>query len=497
MQASRLNQSSLDSSLTIPSPYYYNFNFADYFYKVPLSHRKVEKLEDFIKPSFVIIGDVTIDGEYGYSDGISLSHCTFEGELLISNYTATKSIGFNNCIFKKKLQLADISTSSLHISGQSLSDIRLHNIKASNSYISLEGYKNLHFEKLEGKEILCRGLKGDKTTILNCQVNKINIITPTIATLDIYSSSNKVVIGEEIASEKSSFSSIDILDYKIFNNDINDQLTINKVHLKILRLAGDLKSTSSILKDLKISELINFRNFNCNGKLKLHNIFIKNSIIEILSSDLGKSEFINVAFDSLKHISVIDSKISDCNLSMCPAPKKIIGENKIDHTGARDAIKQLKLAYSKSGDKIQEMSLSPYEYDEHFKSLAMWSNWTNFFDKFILFLNKKSNFYGHDIGVAFISIVLSSIFFFSLFCYSLGFRLGNDFAELRRILSYIFEFVNPLHKPEYIISGLLNTKEIDPSQISNYTRVCEGISKIFITFFLYQFIQAFRKFGKS
>ena len=75
------------------------------------------------------------------------------------------------------------------------------------------------------------------------------------------------------------------------------------------------------------------------------------------------------------------------------------------------------------------------------------------------------------------------------------------------VWSYFLEFVNPIHKADYVAEELLRKQSLNKKlikiddkttlNINGWARTIEGVSRIFIAYFVYQLIQAFRKHGRS
>lgn len=64
---------------------------------------------------------------------------------------------------------------------------------------------------------------------------------------------------------------------------------------------------------------------------------------------------------------------------------------------------------------------------------------------------------------------------------------------LGHFIANYLEFINPIHKPDFIAEEIIG-KGV---KANGWARTIENISRIFIAYFIYQFIQAFRKHGKK
>lgn len=120
----------------------------------------------------------------------------------------------------------------------------------------------------------------------------------------------------------------------------------------------------------------------------------------------------------------------------------------------------------------------------------------DFWEKFPLFLNRISSNHGQSWIRALVTTVWVTAVFYALFLTSLGLLPANPLKgeNLLRFLhaaSYFFDFVNPLHKLETFAP--LKTDVGYPV----FGRFVDGIARVFIAYFVYQLIQAFRKHGRS
>lgn len=215
----------------------------------------------------------------------------------------------------------------------------------------------------------------------------------------------------------------------------------------------------------------------------------------IINSDLGKAIFYNCGFTKMD-LYMSGAKINEINISDSYLPKKLY---KPDRAPSNSSIQyaQLRKIHESVGDTIKANMYQAEELNAHYLSLRWWKR-EHLSEKFNLWLNGATNYYGQNYVKAFCVTIIWSSIFYTFYCLLLGFRLDlsspsswNIFWE---IFLNFFEFLNPIHKADYIADALLGLEK--PKDIPSSARGWEVISRILNGYFIYQFVQAFRKYGK-
>lgn len=294
-------------------------------------------------------------------------------------------------------------------------------------------------------------------------------------------------------------------EFRIDNSLQTIHLLIDSVDIKEFNLLGVFKRDSI----LELNE-IKFNIFNFDSFLNYGNIYIKNILaqgkdpqINIELSDLGKTSFIG---SDLRNVilNFKSSKIVECFISNTELPNKISTENS-DENQKRLIFSQLKKVFENRGDSVQANNYLAQEMNSFYSSLkwkwginAGWFKNGKNWEIINLGLNKFSSNHGHSWQRGLFSTFIVSVFLYTLYCKSLGYYISLPSTKLNvenflKLSSYFLEFINPIHKADFIAEKVL-AKGLDIPSIS---RFIEGISRIFITYFVYQLIQAFRKHGKK
>lgn len=233
----------------------------------------------------------------------------------------------------------------------------------------------------------------------------------------------------------------------------------------------------------------------------------KNSVnkpeLSIENSDLGKTTFINCDLSGFG-LKFLSSKITDVFVTGTQMPREI---TTLDARQQQLGYSQIKKIYEARGDRVESNRYLAREMEAYQVTLS-WGSWSGFWEKLNLSLNKYSTYYGQSWQRGLLSTLLVNAFFFSLYCHALGYELTypnqHTLPLFWKLASYILEFLNPIHKADYVAEQLMSDDLItnlsyvhSGTLVNGWARIIEGVSRIFIAYFVYQFIQAFRKHGKS
>ena len=348
-----------------------------------------------------------------------------------------------------------------------------------------------------------------KLTIINegYLIRKINILSSEIEEIVLEGTGFEYIEISNVSDMKTLSIEIGCRDFFISNINIDNEMRINKIGI---RCDKHLKFSKITISDLSVIELnvtgsnenriliekisvdrLHFNTFINSSYLTLTNIKI-NTSFRTLNSYLGKAEFFNVSFNEKLQMSFLGSSIGEIILINSIFPTHNDSYNEMNYAQKRELFKQLKFVSGKNGDKLNELIFIKEEFEVHRKSL---NNWSDFKDKSILYLNKYSSDYGQNwIRGAAIVMTLTGPISFGLYCQSLGFDFGSNFITFFDLLSYYPEFLNPLHKADFIKDEITKAYNVN---VSGWYLLCDNLSRIVNGYFIYQTIQAFRKFGKS
>lgn len=110
-------------------------------------------------------------------------------------------------------------------------------------------------------------------------------------------------------------------------------------------------------------------------------------------------------------------------------------------------------------------------------------NW----DKFILWVSSKSNNHGLSISHPLGYFLLFTIILYLLYLNDLGFLFnGGEFDP--KLIGYYFPFIDPTHRNDFLV---------EKEELTGWSLALDYLNKIIVGFLIYQFISAFRKYGKK
>ncbi len=234
---------------------------------------------------------------------------------------------------------------------------------------------------------------------------------------------------------------------------------------------------------------------------------IERPTIRISQSSLGRTEFSGCPLADFQ-FEYNNSKITECLIMGCSVPENNIEiYNNTDNNAeiylqkalffnqlqkiflAQGDIYQttrFKSRWAKEQQKYLSITRKQLNKDQHLSQrITLYS--TNISqDMFTFWLNQISNNHGESWVKALVMVVCSSLIFYLL--YLLSIKLSSHPQHFdANLVGYYFEFLNPTHKTNF-----LDEKQ-KPNGLSVFV---DFVGRLFNTYFIYQFIAAFRKHGK-
>lgn len=219
--------------------------------------------------------------------------------------------------------------------------------------------------------------------------------------------------------------------------------------------------------------------------------------LEIHKSNLDKFWFDNISFDEYSIISLYRNKFGQTTITACDFPSKYKDFEKI-HTVENihypekkdknyfktryETFLQLKKQLETSGNfyEAQKFQAISKEALKNIENLPFW-------DKKILQINSISNNHGISIKQPFIGTIIFSIFFYILYLWSLNRMFNNNDIDWN-LIGYYFSFLDITHRLDFLV---------EKTELNGFSVTIDYLNKILIGFLIYQFIAAFRKYGKK
>jgi len=214
------------------------------------------------------------------------------------------------------------------------------------------------------------------------------------------------------------------------------------------------------------------------------------STLRLTDSDLGKMQFINCDLRQFQRFEFSNTKMLDVFVagSQMPSDKDFYLPNNEKNPlkmaeQKRLAYGQFKKIYEARGDVAGALPYLAYELEAYRQQLQMEGWWKHRGELFMLWMNKLSTNYGVSWQRGLIVTVVVMIFFYSIFCYLIGYRFENnspdDVQRFWKLVSYAPYYLNPLRDLDSI--SLVKEEEFTP-----IARIWDFVSRIFVAYFVYQ-----------
>lgn len=429
----------------------------------------------------------------------------FINEINVENIITTNfSISFGSSILQGRIK------------NENLRSVEVNNCLLNDSFFLLElkravvSYKEENIFPIRWKELL----KSANLTLENLIAKEHSF--------NIHDCKNIVFTVNENKTEKSGlykipYNTVNKIGYYLndeekqkFKVSLSVQYSADKEHnltkiinAKLLALSISGYSTGEMLiENCKIDSWY-IRNFSARLGANFYDIkpFRKETEetkLEIHKSNLDKVWFDNVAFDDYSTISLYRNKFGQTTLTACDFPSRYKDFNKIQtieniHYPDRkdknyfktryEIFLQLKKQLEASGNfyEAQKFQAISNEALKNVENLPYW-------DKRILRINSCSNNHGLSITKPFLWLITLSIIFYILYLSALGKTFNYNEAIDWDLVGYYFSFLDITHRSDFLVSK---------SELNGLSLTIDFFNKIFIGFLMYQFIAAFRKYGKN
>lgn len=219
-------------------------------------------------------------------------------------------------------------------------------------------------------------------------------------------------------------------------------------------------------------------------------------------SILGDTSLTDCDLTEFGVLRYITSNILNVSLTGCQLPLTVkIEVNELEHLDLsvnkneqlQTLLSQLKQIYYRQGDQPESSRYHAFEIEAHRKKLQSENDWRSLPERFTLFLNRWSNNHGTSWELALGFTTALSIILFTCYALSLGFRVDlswNGVKYFFDIASHIGEFIFPFHKPGFMSESYIGAVE------NGWSRLWDMLGRIFISYGIYQLVQAFRKHGR-
>lgn len=350
----------------------------------------------------------------------------------------------SNCIFNGRLQLARITAQELCIYGNNFEDdIHLYN----------EGNNNINLFELNSNRFNSYAIIGFLETTHFDQL-KLNYNN---------NSFGKLYVGNIIAE-------------KIILEGENTNL---HTHISTSKLDKIYFDNFKNFSDFKISEV------EPNESVK--------SIISIKESNLSKVNFYKTDFSQFKDIEIVNSNLVETTFANVTWFKKEqINAQNTDYKNSREVFRQLKYALEKQGNKIDALYFKALEMEAYQKELKDTQN-SDWKDKWIMCFNSTNDFGLNWVKPVVFLLGGTLVFYFFIILSMLpNYSCDNtcNFPTLfKNNLKQYPRLLDPTHSIDKIFEGC-------NYEIGFWANALSYTLKIYLAFFIFQTIKAFRKFAE-
>lgn len=290
------------------------------------------------------------------------------------------------------------------------------------------------------------------------------------------------------------------LSIKYNQHEENGEVKVINSSLNSLSLSGYSNSKISI-DNTKISNWF-IRDFSTRKEVNFYNISsLKNkkeeSKIEIHKSNLENIWFDNINFSDYDIVSFFRTKFGKSTFTSCNFPSDNTSFEKFKtlenvhypdqksdnyYKDQYEIFLQLKIILESTGNFYEAQKLQAISNDA-LKKIRQISYW----DRAILWINGKSNNHGLSIKLPLIYFLSFSIVLYIFYLLSLG-RIFNNNSINYSLIGYYFSFIDLTHRTDFLV---------DKNEFNIASLGIDFINKLICGFFIYQFVSAFRKYGKK
>jgi hypothetical protein len=439
-----------------------------------------------------------------------------KGCLDISSQTTIASFSINDVI------LPTVFISHFSSDNFSINNSRIYNLEISKSIVKklkIETSELDYFKQTQLDILFLSIEKKSSINHLHC-----NFVSRTPSQVFINESSiSHLDFTQAIISEFSTLhiSNCDILKLSLINFCNFGNIFFNGLRptasIKIKKIIDDSievdeanLSTNKFSKRWKgdLNSIINELKENWDDKTETeYEASIESSSFSIIDSDLGKIQFINCKLTDFHTFYFVNSKLLDVFVAGTKLPEKIEVPNGYDHNDqTRLAFGQFKKIYENRGDipmSLRYLSLEMKSYQALLKKEKQGnypitgSYRQNMSERFLLFWNRYSNNFGISWIRGVVSTLIAATFCYSIFCWSLGFRFGNNWDVFNELVSFAPQYLNPLRDVDSGPQVFKDSDLLSNVKMNFWARLWDYFSRVIVAYFVYQTIQAFRKLGKS
>ena len=431
------------------------------------------------------IGDIEIESIESKNVSINFSSCIISGKI---NNAHLRNVEINNCFVTKELFLLNLNRVRISYTEENIFHKRwerlFKSIGIENCLDFLKQKQSFNIHDTKNISFSTNEVKNEKRGIYERNPNATDEDYKT----GYYLSPDEKKLLDINVRIKYSIE-IDKVETKIINSFLNSLTLSGYCNGKIA--IENTKIEHWYLHDFSSQDEIAFFNISPLKKPS------KNGKIEFRMCNLDKARFDNIIFSEYSIISFYKTKIGKANFTSCSFPTTYTSFEKFKslenvhypekqsdnyYKDQYEVFLQLKQALESTGNFYESQKLQAISNDalKKINDVSIW-------DKSILWINSKSNNHGLSIKRPLLFFIFFSITFYILYLLSIG-RIFNSKEIDFTLVGYYFSFIDLTHRSDFLVSK---------NEFNFWSLTLDSINKIIVGFFIYQFIAAFRKYGKK
>lgn len=486
--------------------------------------------QDFPQGLTITINSADFAG-VAFTDGritFSVSGCRIK-KLIIENPDEiafkTISVGFTNC-YIEDIEVKQVESSVLSLAffsciirSGAVKNVKITGVHLNNCIcesLFLIDQQNVHFSYTESNlyaKPWIKMLESDKVKptdalskkqalyIYDCQQITINFEQPADKKPGLYRIPYQMVdnnkIGYRLSPEEKGKLDLHLtLKYSIGKGHLNTK--IHNAILSALSISGYAEGEINIdntsinswyIRDFTVENSANFYN--------IHTAANEKSKVEIHKSNLDKVWFDNVRFSSYSVVSFFRTKFGKTSFTACDFPKSFADFSTFQslenvHYPEKKAARYYKDQYEIFLQLRQQLESQGNIYEsQRFLALAnetlLSFEDVDFWDKIILWLNSVTNYHGVSIKKPLCIFFILLPLLYLIYLWSLGLLFVNTPVDLS-LAGYYFAFIDLTHRTDFLVQ-----KE----ELTGWAVFFDYAGKLAGGYLIYQFIAAFRKYGKK
>ncbi len=270
-----------------------------------------------------------------------------------------------------------------------------------------------------------------------------------------------------------------------FSNQDDIKLRVVEGVLNSLSLTGNANGSINI-ENTAINNLY-IRSFSSQSESLFYNIYPYNSDskFEVHKSNMDNCWFDNIDFNGYKSLSFYRARFAKASFTSCNFPNDNLSFEKFKvlenihypdkkpqnyYKDQYETFLQLKKSLEGSGNYHEAQKLGAIS-KESLRKISSLSGW----DKFILWLNAKSNNHGMSIKRAVLGLLIFSIGFYILYLLSIN-RIFNSNEIDWTLVGHYFSFLDLTHRKDFLVSK---------DEFNFWTLTIDFTNKIVVGWFLY------------